>query len=75
MHTVVSHLHSVVAGTFMIYCDIGKMILNFIFEYKYRSYAGVDLTCLFLEDVLAKMPTIKEFMKRMLVVLSLRLIK
>ena len=45
--TVLSHLRSVVAGSFMTDCDVGEMFLNFMLELDLRPYDGVDLTCLF----------------------------
>ena len=49
MPTVLSPLRAVVA-TFMSDCDVGEMFFNFMLEPKLRPYAGVDLTCLFLEE-------------------------
>ena len=59
MTTVVSHLRSVAAGTYMCDCDVGEMFPNFMLEPKLRPYAGVDITCLFPEDVTASMPSIR----------------
>ena len=66
MPTVVSHLRSVVAGTFMTDCDVGEMFLNFMLELDLRPYAGVDLTCVFPEDVSANDPVIRGWWERML---------
>ena len=54
-----SHLRSVVAGTFMMDCDMGEMFLNFMLEPDLRPYVGVNLTCPFLEDMSAKDPVIR----------------
>ena len=57
MKTVVPYANSVInssfsgVGTFMTDCDIGEMFLNFMLEPKLRPFAGVDLTCLFPEEV------------------------
>ena len=66
MPTVVSHLRSVVAGTFMTDCDVGEMFLNFMLELDLRPYAGVDLTCVFPEDVSANDPVIRGWWERIL---------
>ena len=49
MQTVVSHLRSVVVGTFMTDYDVRGTFLNFMLEPDLRPYAGVDLACLFRE--------------------------
>ena len=51
MPTIISHLRSVVAGTLMSDCDVGEIFLNFMLEPKLRTFARVDLTCLFPADV------------------------
>ena len=51
MPPVVSHLLSVVASTYMADYNVGEMCFNFIVEPKIHPYAGVNFTCLFLEDV------------------------
>ena len=42
------------------------MFLNFMLELKLRPYAGVDLNCLFPEDVSVRMPSIRGWWERML---------
>ena len=54
MPTIISHLHSVMAGAFMSDCDVDEMFLNFMLEPKLRLFAGADLTCLFPDDVSAE---------------------
>ena len=51
MPTVVSHLRAVEKNTFMADCDVGEMFLNFMLEPKLRPFAGVDLTCMFPEEI------------------------
>ena len=70
MPTIISHLRSVVAGTFMSDCNVGEMFLNFMLEPKLRPFAGVDLTCLFLEDISAENAVIRGCWERMLMGLS-----
>ena len=70
MPTVVSHLRSAVAGTFMTDCDVGEMFLNFMLELDLRPYAGVDLTYVFPEDVSANDSVIRGWWERMLMSVS-----
>ena len=66
MPTVLSTLRSVGVGTFMTDCDVGEMFLNFMLEPKLRPFAGVDLTCLFPEEVSAEHQLIQGCWERML---------
>ena len=46
---ILSHLRSMVAGTFMSDCDVGDIFLNFKLGPELHSCASIDLTCLFLK--------------------------
>ena len=70
MPTIISHLRSVVARTFMSDCNVGEMFLNFMLELKLRPFVGVDLTCLFPEDISAENAVIRGCWERMLMGLS-----
>ena len=67
MSIVVSHLRLVVVGAFTTNYDVGEMFLNFMLEPKLHPFAGVELTCLFLEDVSAENEFIRGCWERMLI--------
>ena len=65
MTTVVSHLRSVVAGTFLSDCDVGKVFFNVMLELQIRPYTGVDHSCLFPNNNSALHPVIRRWWERM----------
>jgi hypothetical protein len=51
--TVEGHLCFITAGTYMGDIDVSDIFLNFVMHEKLQEYAGIDLTSLFPEELLA----------------------
>jgi hypothetical protein len=49
--TVEQHIRATMPGSYMGDLDIGEMFLNFVLHETVQKYCGVDLTCLFPEEV------------------------
>ena len=43
-HLILIYLQSGKPFTFMAYCDIGEMFLNFMLSEEFRSFCGLDIT-------------------------------
>jgi len=64
--TVESHLRAVDVDTFMADNDIGEMFLNFMLDVRMRTFAGVDLSLVFPEEMFPGVSGLHERWERLL---------
>ena len=61
MSIVVSYLRSVVRGPSLRIAMLVRCFFTFMLEPKLRPFAGVNLTCLFPEDIFAENEFIRKY--------------